>query len=95
MSKLKKKPKTQGKNSKFKVKTRKVGTFRIPGYRKSVQKKPALIVFVLEETECIRDRVKRASTEIFQLRNDGAYLKKRRQSRYFLFYLSFLVGLGM
>ena len=35
MSKLE----TQGKNSKLKVKTRKVGTFRIPGCRKSVQKK--------------------------------------------------------
>ena len=38
MSKLKKKLKTQGKNSKLKVKTRKVGTFRISGCRKSVQK---------------------------------------------------------
>ena len=39
MSKLTKKLKTQGK----KVKTQKVGTFRIPGCRKSVQKKPAII----------------------------------------------------
>ena len=37
--KIKKKLKTQGKNSKLKVKTQKVGTFRIPGSRKSVQKK--------------------------------------------------------
>ena len=42
MSKLKKKLKTQGKNSKLKMKTQKVGTFRIPGCRKSVQKKPGL-----------------------------------------------------
>ena len=42
MSKLKKKLNTQGKNSKLKVKTQKVGTFRIPGCRKSVKKKPGL-----------------------------------------------------
>ena len=49
MSKLKKKLKTQGKNSKLKVKTQKVGTFRIPGCRKSVQKKACLkvLLFVL------------------------------------------------
>ena len=38
MSKLKKILKTQGKNSKLKAKTQKVGTFRIPGCRKSVKK---------------------------------------------------------
>ena len=44
MSKLKKKLKTQGKNSKLMVKTRKVGTFRIPGCQKSVQKKPGVFI---------------------------------------------------
>ena len=42
ISKLKKKLKAQGKNSKLKVKTQNVGTFRIPGCRKCVQKKPVL-----------------------------------------------------
>ena len=41
-----KKLKTQGKNSKLMVKTGKVGTFRIPGTRKSVQKKPELTTTV-------------------------------------------------
>ena len=51
MSKLKKKLKTQGKNSKLKVKTQKVGIFRIPGCRKSVQKKPELASNVLSESK--------------------------------------------
>ena len=43
MSKLKKKLKTQGKNSKLEVKTRKVGTFRIPGCQKASKKSLAYL----------------------------------------------------
>ena len=43
--KTQEKLKTQGKNSKLKVNTQKVSTFRIPGCRKRVLKKPDLIAF--------------------------------------------------
>ena len=45
MSKLKKKLKTQ------KVKTQKVDTFRIPGCRKSVQKKPDIHIWLFEHAD--------------------------------------------